>query len=64
MRKYEDSIGLYRKQLDEAEQYEYPFQGVRQWFGGTEVTQDRKDRTERNKDLFRRLIAAYTKVND
>ena len=64
MGRFDDTIAGYRKQLDEAEQDEYPFRGIRQWFGGSEVTQDREDRAQRNKRFFRRLIAAYTKIND
>ncbi len=64
MGRFDDTIAGYRKLLDELEQDEYPFRRIRQWFAGTEVTQDRRDRAERNKSLFRRLIAAYTKIND
>ena len=64
MGKFDDSIAWYRKQLGQAEQDEYPFRRVREWVNGTEVTQDRMDRTEQNKGMFRRLIAAYTKHND
>jgi hypothetical protein len=64
MGRLDDLIAHYRKQLQRADESDYPFFRVRQWINGSDVTQEVRGRRVRNAGLFRRIIAALTERND
>ena len=63
MNRFDDTIANYRKQLDDAMRGDFPFR-FRLWRNGTEITSERDERNEQNIGMFRRLIAAYSRLNN
>jgi hypothetical protein len=63
MGRFDDMIANYRSELDEAVRGDFPFR-FRIWRGDTEITNERDERNEQNIGMFRRLIAAYSRLND
>jgi hypothetical protein len=63
MGRFDETIAHYRNQLEQATRGDHPFR-FRIWGAGKEITQERDDRREQNKNMFQRLIDAYAKHND
>jgi hypothetical protein len=62
MGRFDERIAHLRRLLGQAEEDQGRYRsGDRLWFGGREVTEARRERSERNTNLWRSLIDAYLK---